>query len=148
MAARRWSNAPLPEPHLAGLGVGILIHLFLSWRLFAAAWVGQVTGWALVVAGSAAALWAMAAAAETNLDRPAQLVVGGPYRFSRNPMYVAWDSMYLGLSFLFNSAWLVLLFPVVVVTTHYVIVRREEPLLEARFGDEYRSYRARVRRYL
>jgi len=76
------------------------------------------------------------------------LVNTGPYRFSRNPLYVAVTLLYLGLTFLCNSWWgVALLFPVLVVL-HFGVVRREERYLERKFGEEYLAYRSQVRRYL
>lgn len=148
MPAWRWRNVPLPEAHLIGLGAGVLAHLLFPWRLLPTAWVGHVVGWPLLVAGAALAVWAVWAAADVNLERPDRLVVTGPYRFSRNPMYVAWSAIYVGLSFVIVTAWPLVLLPLVLVVMHYVGVLREERHLEGRFGDEFRSYRARVRRYL
>jgi protein-S-isoprenylcysteine O-methyltransferase Ste14 len=148
MTSWRWRNVPLPEAHLIGLGAGILAHLLFPWRLLPTAWVGQVVGWPLLVAGAALAVWAVRSAGDVNLERPHRLVVTGPYRFSRNPMYVAWTLGYVGLGFLFNTAWPLLVLPAVLVVTHQWGIRREERELEARFGDEYLGYEARVRRYV
>jgi protein-S-isoprenylcysteine O-methyltransferase Ste14 len=75
------------------------------------------------------------------------LVETGPFRFSRNPLYVALTLMYLGLSLLANALWVLLLIVPVMALMHYGVVRREERYLEVRFGDAYRDYRSRVRRY-
>ncbi len=63
-------------------------------------------------------------------------------------MYVGWSMIYLGISLAVNSLWLVILFPAVIVPMHFLSVRREERFLEGQFGDEYRKYREKVRRYL
>jgi protein-S-isoprenylcysteine O-methyltransferase Ste14 len=76
------------------------------------------------------------------------LVASGPFRFSRNPLYVALTFMYVGLSLLANALWVLVLIVPVMVLMHYGVVRREERYLEAKFGDAYRDYRSRVRRYL
>lgn len=76
------------------------------------------------------------------------LVTGGPFRWSRNPMYLALALIYIGLALVSDSvAALVLLIPVVVIIQTQVIAR-EEVYLESKFGDEYRAYKARVRRWL
>jgi len=75
------------------------------------------------------------------------LVETGPFRFSRNPLYVALTLIYVGLSLLANALWVLLLILPVMVLMHYGVVRREETYLEAKFGDAYRDYRSRVRRY-
>jgi protein-S-isoprenylcysteine O-methyltransferase Ste14 len=76
------------------------------------------------------------------------LVEAGPFRFSRNPLYVALTFMYVGLALLANALWVLALIVPVMVLMHYGVVRREERYLEAKFGDAYRDYRSRVRRYL
>ena len=81
--------------------------------------------------------------------RPAvALVQDGPFRFTRNPMYVSLGISYAGLALMVDSLWsLLLLIPVVLAINYYVIVR-EEKYLTREFGDEYRSYRAKVRRWI
>jgi protein-S-isoprenylcysteine O-methyltransferase Ste14 len=76
------------------------------------------------------------------------LVVTGPYRLTRNPMYVGFTCMYLGISFWVNSLWPLLLLPVVLLVMDRGVIAREEVYLERRFGDPYRAYRAQVRRWL
>ena len=79
---------------------------------------------------------------------PAALVTWGPFRFSRNPMYVGFVLFYTGVGLLLNSLWIVLLAAVFVAGLTQVIIVRDERLLEKQFGDEYRTYQARVRRWL
>jgi protein-S-isoprenylcysteine O-methyltransferase Ste14 len=86
------------------------------------------------------------AAADVDLERPDQLVRRGPYTFSRNPMYVAWTVVYVGVALVANAAWPLLILPVVLLVTHIVVVR-EERSLERRFSTAYRSYQTSVRRY-
>lgn len=145
--AFRWRNAPLPEPHLIGLAVGTLLGLVLPWRVFSRGWVGHVVGWPVIVIGAALAVAAVSAAAEVDLERPGRLVAGGPYRFSRNPMYLGWTLLAIGIPLVVNMAWPLVLLPFVLVVTHLVVLREERDL-EAEFGESYASYRARVRRYL
>ena len=75
------------------------------------------------------------------------LVVSGPYRFSRNPIYLALTLIYLGLSLGYGSFWpLVLLAPLLIVM-RYGVIGREERYLEAKFGDSYRTYMSSVGRW-
>ncbi len=72
----------------------------------------------------------------------------GPFRYSRNPAYVALTLLWVGLGVVLDNPWiLVLLLPAVLVV-HFGVVRREERYLERRFGEEYRRYKASVRRWL
>jgi protein-S-isoprenylcysteine O-methyltransferase Ste14 len=76
------------------------------------------------------------------------IVETGPFRFTRNPLYVGLTSMYVGFSFLLNTWWSLLLLVPVWIVMHLFVVRREEAYLERKFGDAYLNYRRRVRRYL
>jgi protein-S-isoprenylcysteine O-methyltransferase Ste14 len=143
----RWRNAPVPEPHLVGLGLGIVLNVITSWRPAWPAWSRHGFGWTLILAGLWLAVWSVRAAAGVDMERPDRLVRGGPYAFSRNPMYLAWTLIYLGIALLVQIAWLLLLLPVVLLWTHLAIVR-EERRLECRFGTAYRGYKRSVRRYL
>lgn len=143
----RWANVPLPEPHLGGLAVGILLHLFFPWRLLPAAWIGHAIGWPLAAVAVALIGWQVAAAADVRLDDPDRLVVRGPYARSRNPMYVAWTVLYAGIALVVNTAWPMVLLPAVLALIH-IGVLREERALERRFGEQYAAYRRRTRRYL
>jgi protein-S-isoprenylcysteine O-methyltransferase Ste14 len=78
----------------------------------------------------------------------AALVTTGPYRISRNPMYLGFTFLYLGLSLWFGGYWCLVFLPLVLVVMTIGVIRREEAYLERLFGDEYRAYRARVRRWL
>jgi protein-S-isoprenylcysteine O-methyltransferase Ste14 len=78
----------------------------------------------------------------------AALVASGAYRWTRNPMYLAMLLVYLGAALLFDLFWALLLAPVVVLLMNRLVIAKEERYLDARFGDEYRRYRARVRRWI
>lgn len=76
------------------------------------------------------------------------LVVDGPYRFTRNPMYVGFTLIYLGVTLLVNTLWPLLLLPAVLLVMEFLVIRREERYLERKFGDDYRAYLQAVRRWL
>ncbi|MFN3750262.1 MAG: methyltransferase family protein [Thiobacillus sp.] len=76
------------------------------------------------------------------------LCTGGPFRFSRNPIYLGDWFLLAGVSLLLHTAWPLLFAPLIWALLHYGVIRHEEAHLEARFGDDYRAYRARVRRWL
>jgi protein-S-isoprenylcysteine O-methyltransferase Ste14 len=143
----RWANVPLPEAHLVGLGAGFLVQRIAPWTLSRPSWVGHILGWSLVLTGLLLVAWGVRTAAEVELEHPNQLVRGGPYAVSRNPMYVAWTLAYVGIALVADAAWPLLLLPAVLAVTHIVIVR-EERSLERRFDTAYRSYKRSVRRYL
>jgi len=75
------------------------------------------------------------------------IVRTGPYRFSRNPIYLAFSLFQLAIAVWVNSPWLVLTLVAAVAVMSLVVIPREERYLEARFA-EYSSYKASVRRWL
>ena len=81
-------------------------------------------------------------------DQPTlAIVTDGPFRFTRNPLYLATTGLYVAIALVVYSLALVLLAPMLVVLD-WGVIRREERYLEAKFGEPYRVYRARVRRWL
>lgn len=76
------------------------------------------------------------------------LVTGGPFRFSRNPIYLGYTLLYLGVGFWVNSLWPLILLPAVLWLMHRLVINREEAYLERQFGEGYLAYRSRVRRWL
>ncbi len=147
----------LPPPFLfaAGFLVGLALERWVvSLRLGAGARpLLLATGAVLMALGLGVDIWAAVTfrRARTTLltFKPAsRIVTSGPFRFSRNPMYVGLTLAYIGLSLLMNLVWPLLILPFVLVTLFVVVVRREELYLGDAFGEEYAEYRRRVRRWL
>ena len=143
--------APPPLLYGAAFVLVLLLRWFWPMPIFghAALWPGI----ALVVIGLGIMLWGGATmrAAGTNVN-PAlpttSIVTSGPFRLSRNPLYVAVTLLYFGLILALNTWWgIVMLIPLLIIM-HFGVVLREERYLEEKFGDEYRRYKARVARYL
>jgi protein-S-isoprenylcysteine O-methyltransferase Ste14 len=76
------------------------------------------------------------------------LVTSGPYRLTRNPMYLGMAFLYAGLALSFGVTWSLAFLPLVLLAVDRLAILREEHYLEAKFGEEYRRYKARVRRWL
>lgn len=76
------------------------------------------------------------------------LVTTGIYRISRNPAFLGFDLTYLGVLLTFFSWWLAVLTAFAVIMFHVQITRVEEPFLRGAFGEDYRRYEGKVRRYL
>ena len=76
------------------------------------------------------------------------LVTEGPFRCSRNPIYLALTLLYLGAALLVNALWILLLVVPVLVVIRYGVIAREEAYLTRKFGDAYHQYMAQVRRWL
>jgi protein-S-isoprenylcysteine O-methyltransferase Ste14 len=82
-------------------------------------------------------------------NQPARvLVTTGIYRWTRNPIYLAFFLAYAGIGVAAQSLWILILLLPLVITIRYGVVAREEAYLERRFGDVYRDYKARVRRWV
>jgi protein-S-isoprenylcysteine O-methyltransferase Ste14 len=81
--------------------------------------------------------------------QPTQAIIEeGPYRLSRNPLYVGLLALYLGLALLAPTLWGLVLFPAAVLLVLWGSILPEERFLHERFGSQYDDYRRRVRRWL
>ncbi len=79
---------------------------------------------------------------------PVMLLQHGPFRFSRNPIYLADTLIYCGIALLLSSVWPWILLPFLIYCMNYAVIEHEEALLETLFGEHYRMYRQRVRRWI
>ena len=131
---------------MAGLVVGVALHLWRPWPLPVGGPAILVAGVGLLTVGLGLAAWAVVAAGRVHLAEATTPVTSGPYRLARHPMYVGWTLAYAGAAFVAGLAWPLALLPAVAGWTH-LVVRREERRLEARFGEAYRAYADEVRRY-
>lgn len=77
-----------------------------------------------------------------------ELILRGPYRFTRNPMYVGVTIVQIGLGIAVNNLWISALAPPALLVVHRIAVIPEEEYLTEKFGQSYVEYKARVRRYL
>ena len=110
-------------------------------------------GWLLFGGALTLALWAFASfrRARTSIipNQPAsQLVRAGPYRYTRNPMYISLTLLYFGVALIFNKTWPLGLLPLVVLALRRLVVAREEAYLARTFGDAYAEYTREVPRWL
>ena len=155
MKRQHWLNAALRSIVWLG-GAAAYAYLkkpdrggLLSVRTDAIGWLGA----GLVAAGLALHLWsnlALARGESEPAQAPTSLVVAGPYRYTRNPVYVAGIALLLGIGFWY-SPWRVadVVAPAVLLAFfHLRVVRWEEPALRERFGRSYENYSRRVPRWL
>ncbi|HEX2843535.1 isoprenylcysteine carboxylmethyltransferase family protein [Hyphomicrobium sp.] len=126
--------APLPWPgkndlmaHLVGRGLGVLGIALLFW-----------------------AGWTLHRHRTTFLpDKAAtHLVTDGPYRFRRNPIYIADILILFGLAEITQNIWFVILAAPFALLVTWLAILPEERHLEDQFGDAYRDYKARTRRWI
>jgi protein-S-isoprenylcysteine O-methyltransferase Ste14 len=151
------SGVKFPPPlwFALGFGAGYLLQRLVPLPILPAepAGIRGPVGWSLVAAGvviMGSAVVAFYRAGTSPIpNKPATaFVTHGPYRFTRNPMYLGWVLVYLGAAMLANAVWPLVLLPIVVFVVRRRVIAREEAYLERRFGESYRVYRARVRRWL
>jgi len=134
---------------LAGLALDWLVPLPFLPADLAAGWFGALV-FALALA---LAVWAIVTItrAKSNVptNRPTTTIVeSGPYRFTRNPIYLGMFGGLIGLAIAFDNLWLLMMLVPFALVIRYGVVAREEAYLERKFGDLYRGYRLRVRRWL
>jgi protein-S-isoprenylcysteine O-methyltransferase Ste14 len=135
----------------------VLAGLALNWLLplpfIPAAVPAGGLGTMVVALALALVVWAIATMARAGSNVPTSLptttiVYTGPYRFTRNPIYLGMVVGLIGLAIAVNSLWLLLTLAPFALLIRYGVVAREEAYLERKFGHVYRRYRARVRRWL
>jgi len=141
-----------PRIFLASIILGIIGHVFWPVHLVPRA-IGIPTGAVLVIAAVglfvAATRAFKAAGTPVPGNEPATAIVrAGPYRFSRNPIYLAFVVFQLGLALLVNSLSLVITLLPALGLIAFVVIPREERYLMERFPVEYAEYRESVRRWL
>ena len=144
-------TAPPPVIYALGLSIGIRLQRWFPHAMLPSPWARPLAllFFALGLAGVAAVIAFRRAGTSPNPYRPSsQLVTTGIYRISRNPMYVGFTLWYLAAACWTNNLWLFVLLPIVLLVMLYGVILREEAYLERQFGDEYRAYRKRVRRWL
>lgn len=134
---------------LAGLALNWLLPLPFVPAAVPAGWLGA-TVFALALALFA---WAIATITRAGSNVPTNLptttiVDTGPYRFTRNPIYLGMVLGLIGLAIALNSLWLLLALVPFVLVIRYAVITREEAYLQRKFGDVYRRYSVRVRRWL
>jgi len=126
-----WSGVVRPEakdaPQIAGMIVGGVGTVIALWCIFTFVFVGKGT--------------------PAPIDPPRRLVIGGPYRFVRNPMYIGAGLVLAGLAIFYESISVAVYAGLFLLAAHIFVVVYEEPILRRTFGQEYDAYCGRVRRW-
>ena len=131
---------------------GLVLHAVWIWRggpRLALPAFGLVT----LVAGFGLMIWAwklfhIRGTAVCPFDSSTQFVQEGPYRFTRNPMYLGMTLILLGIAFFAGTPPVFLAPLAFFLTIHFTFIPHEEKKMEETFGEEYRNYKRRVRRWL
>lgn len=144
--------APPPAIYLGFLGLGLLLECLwptrlLSWPIAAGA------GSLILISGLVGLLAAIRTLwrAQTPLNpyKPTTAIVtDGPFRFSRNPIYVSNTLVFVGLSIALDACWTLALTPVLVCIVQIGVIAPEEEYLERKFGEEFLRYKRQVRRWV
>ncbi len=135
--------------YLLGVALERVHHGTISPR---AAQVSTIVGGVLFVVGAGIAGWGLVLFRKAKTTTvpgksSAKLVTCGPYRFTRNPMYVGLTIAYLGEAALLKQIWPVVVLPFMIAYLNWTVIPVEEGKLVEAFQDEYEQYRARVRRW-
>ena len=144
---------PPPLVFLGLLLLGVGVDRFFPLAMGGARIVWVALGALVALAGIALVLWAGKWFERTG-QAPApwkpspELILSGPYRFTRNPMYLGMFFTQVGLGLALRNPWIALLAPASLAVVHAIAVRPEEAYLEEKFGEPYRRFKQSVRRYL
>src|SRR3984893_16164728 len=141
-----------PLVYLAGLLIGFLANIWMPIKV-----VPNLVAWTLgglfifcgaVLMGSPVFNF-RAVGTTVRPDRAAStLVIAGPYKITRNPMYLGLAFVYFGIAIAGQSVWALILLPVVLLVVQRGAIEPEEAFLEKRFGAEYSRYKEKVRRWI
>ncbi len=152
----RDAAGPIVRPpllFLACLVLGLVLDRLLPLPLPEAAWLRGVAGGGLIVLGIAVFVAGLLSFSRAGTPVPGNqpvsaLVTTGIHGLSRNPIYVGMFLIYAGIGVTALSPWVLVLLVPIAIIMRYGVVAREEVYLERNFGEAYRGYKARVRRWL
>lgn len=142
-----------PLVFVGSIALGVLLQLAVRVPPVADGGLRAPPGLALVALGVAAVAWAIGWMRRTHQDpdprKPTpELIVGGPFRFSRNPIYVGLALIQTGIGVALGNLWILLLLVPTLAVLRRGVIEKEEAYLERKFGESYVRYRASVRRWL
>jgi len=137
-----------PAIHLVAIAIGFLLQWAVPIRISGM----RIPGFVLLAIALGLIVWTailMSRAGTTpNPTRPTTaLLIGGPFRFTRNPMYLAWELIVVGVGLAANAPWVMVMAVPAALLTRRLVIDKEERYLESKFGTEYLNYKSRVRRW-
>ena len=153
--AKDTAQVIIPPPVAWGLVIiaGLLLNRLVPLPFLPADLPAIPLGVTVLVFALALGVWAVVtmtrAGSNVPTHRPSTTIVAsGPYRLTRNPIYLGMFLVVTGLAIALDDLWLLLMLMPFAVVIRYGVVAREEAYLDRKFGDVYRGYRSRVRRWL
>jgi protein-S-isoprenylcysteine O-methyltransferase Ste14 len=146
-------RVPPPLVFLAAVAAGAGLGYLLPLRIGAPLGVRLALGGAVIAAGFLLGAAAIGLFRKTGQDpKPwtpsPELILQGPYRYTRNPIYVGMTAVTAGIGLAMGNIWVLVLAPAALLAVHFPAVLPEEAYLADKFGESYLRYKAQVRRYL
>ena len=138
-----------PIIYLGGLVIGLLLDAFITVQIMPEA-VFLPLGVLFLFLSPVLILWARYSSyyflrSGKICDATTKQFKGGPYKFSRNPIYLALALLVIGFGFLVNSIFIIIAAIISFLIVHFAILRREEMILEKKYGEDYLEYKKSVR---
>lgn len=151
-----WLFVPPPLLFVGSFAVSVMfgraapLPLVPAFAQPAASWLGValIVGAATLIVPAVALFIYRRTTITPHSARASTLVAAGPFRFTRNPMYLGLAVAYLGGTLVVNVAWPLVLFALPLWVMNMRVIPHEEETLERIFGDDYRAYQQRVRRWI
>jgi protein-S-isoprenylcysteine O-methyltransferase Ste14 len=144
-------RVPPPLFYIAGFLLGVALELAfpIGGPPVAIAVAGALIAGALWLAldGAAMLFFRRVGTSMAPFNPTTALVTTGPYRFSRNPMYLGMAFLYIALALAFGVIWALIVLPLVIAAVDQLVISLEEGYLVRKFGQPYCAYMARVRRW-
>jgi protein-S-isoprenylcysteine O-methyltransferase Ste14 len=144
---------PPPLVFLAFIAIGVALRYVVTPPPLPGSSTVQVVagvvciGWAVALGGWALGWFKRSGQDPAPWKESPSLVIEGPYRFTRNPMYVSMLVLQFGIGWVVGNVWIVYAALFALLVVHYTAVLPEEAYLEEKFGEPYREYKQKVRRY-
>ena len=141
-----------PLVYLTFIAVGVIVHLVRPASFFPER-LAMLVGAALIAFAVVLLYLSVARFRAAGTPVPAYkpttaIVRHGPYRFTRNPIYLGFSLLHLGVAIWVNSLWLLGTLAMAILVMDVAVIRKEEQYLEGKFGAEYLDYKTSVRRWL
>jgi len=137
---------------IGGYIIGRFIPILTEYTLSAPGryWIGGII---VLSAGSVLGLWPLLQFRDTGQNvtpwsGTPEIIVEGPYKFSRNPMYLMMLLVCIGFAVILSEPWILILTPVLAIVLYHIAIKHEEAYLEDKFGESYCTYKKTVRRWI